>query len=137
MLRLRRDVYLQIVGDCFDKLPNEACGLLAGPEPIGDVADGAVCYSITNAAASSRVYELDPKQHLRADRDAEDRGLQLVGVYHSHTHTWAFPSPTDVAQAPDPAWHYVLVSLADDAPSVRSYRIVDGNITEEPVVVLR
>jgi proteasome lid subunit RPN8/RPN11 len=103
---------------------------------MGDTADAVVCYPITNVAASSRVYELDPKQHLRADRDAEDRGMQLVGVYHSHTHTVGYPSPTDVAAAPDPAWHYVLVSLADEAPSVRSYRIVDGNITEEPVVVL-
>ena len=136
MLRLRRDVYLQMVGDCYDKLPNEACGLMAGPSPRDDLAVGQICYPITNVAASSRVYELDPREHLRADRDAEERGLQLVGVYHSHTHTVGYPSPTDVAQAPDPAWHYVLVSLADEAPSVRSYRIVDGNISEEPVVVV-
>ena len=120
-----------MVGDCYEKLPNEACGLLAGPTDHGQV-----CYPITNVAASSRIYELDPKEHLRADRDAEDRGLQLIGVYHSHTHTVAYPSPTDVQQAPDPAWHYVLVSMAEEVPSVRSYRIVDGNITEEPVVVL-
>ena len=137
MLRLRRDVYLRMVGDCLDKLPNEACGLVAGPVPVSDAADAVVCYPITNVAASSRVYELDPKEHLRADRDAEDRGMQLLGVYHSHTHTVGYPSPTDVAAAPDPAWHYVLVSLADEAPSVRSFRIVDGNITEEAVVVLR
>jgi [CysO sulfur-carrier protein]-S-L-cysteine hydrolase len=137
VLRLHRDVYLRMVGDCLDQLPNEACGLVAGPPPMGDVADGHVCYPITNAAASSRIYELDPKEHLRADRDAEDHGLQINAVYHSHTHTVGYPSPTDVAQAPDPAWHYVLVSLADEAPSVRSYRIIDGNITEERVVVLR
>jgi proteasome lid subunit RPN8/RPN11 len=125
-----------MVGDCYDKLPNEACGLVAGPPPRDELAVALVCYPITNAAASSRVYELEPREHLRADRDAEDRGLQLVGVYHSHTHTVGYPSPTDVAQAPDPAWHYVLVSLADEAPSVRSYRIVDGNISEEPVVVV-
>lgn len=136
MLRLHRDVYLRMIGDCFDKLPNEACGLVAGPPPQGDLANAQVCYPITNAAASSRIYELDPKEHLRADRDAEDRGMQLLGVYHSHTHTVAYPSPTDVEAAPDPGWHYILVSLADEEPSVRSYRIVDGNITEEPVVVL-
>lgn len=131
MLRLRRDVYLQMVGDCYDKLPNEACGLVAGRG-----SDASVCYPITNAANSSRIYELDPREHLRADRDAEDRGMQLLGVYHSHTHTAAYPSPTDVAAAPDPGWHYILVSLADEAPSVRSYRIVDGNISEEPVVLV-
>ena len=66
----------------------------------------------------------------------EDAGLELIAVYHSHTHTLAYPSPTDVEQAVDPNWHYVLVSLADEAPSVRSYRIVDGNIAEEPIVVV-
>ena len=57
------------------------------------------------------MYTIDPKDHLRAERDAEDRGLEIIGVVHSHTHTEAYPSPTDVAQAPDPGWHYVIVSL--------------------------
>ncbi|MBJ7387792.1 MAG: M67 family metallopeptidase, partial [Mycolicibacterium sp.] len=70
---------------------------------------------------------------LRADRDAEDRGLAIVGVMHSHTHTEAYPSPTDVTQAPDPDWHYVIVSLRQPEPVLRSYRIVDGNIDEESV----
>jgi proteasome lid subunit RPN8/RPN11 len=59
----------------------------------------------------------------------------LLGVWHSHTHTDAYPSPTDIAQAPDPGWHYVLVSLRDDEPVVRSYRIVDGRPEEEQVVL--
>lgn len=54
---------------------------------------------------------------------------------HSHTHTEAYPSPTDVAQAPDPTWHYVIVSLRAEAPTLRSFRIVDGAIEEEPVAV--
>ena len=58
------------------------------------------------------------------------------GVVHSHTHSEPYPSPTDVAQAPDPTWHYVIVSLKRDAPEVRSYRIVDGTITEEPVNIV-
>ena len=78
---------------------------------------------------------VEPIDHLRADRDAESRGLEIVGVYHSHTHTDAFPSPTDVAQAPDPAWHYVLVSLKDGEPVVRSFRIAGGVISEEPVAL--
>ena len=69
-------------------------------------------YPCRNAAESSRVYTVDPRDHLRADRDAEERGLEIIGVMHSHTHTEAYPSPTDVAQAPDPAWHYVIVSLS-------------------------
>jgi [CysO sulfur-carrier protein]-S-L-cysteine hydrolase len=131
-LRLAPDVYTGMVGHCYDGLPDEACGLIAGA-PGQDKA--VVVYPTRNAAESSRVYEVDPRDLLRADRDAEAKGLQLIGVFHSHTHTEAYPSPTDVAQAPDPEWHYILVSLKDTVPVVRSYRIVDGNITEEPLVL--
>ena len=132
MLRLAPLVYKQMIGHCYDGLPNEACGLLAGDPPTSKASVG---YLTANADASSRTYTVDPKDMLRADRDAEAQGISLIGVFHSHTHTEAYPSPTDVAQAPDPEWHYVIVSLKDDAPVVRSYRIVDGNISEEPVVV--
>ena len=135
MLRLGRRVYAEMLAHCWDGLPMEACGLLGGTAD-GEDADGTVLYSTANMAESARVYTVDPKGMLRADRDAEARGLALVGVYHSHTHTAAYPSPTDVAQAPDPGWHYVLVSLADGFPVVRSFRIVEGNIREEPVVLL-
>ena len=134
MLRLTRQVYLEMVGHCLDGLPLEACGLLAAaPTPTAPLATR--CYRTRNVAESSRVYTVDPKQHLQADRDAEKHGLEIIAVFHSHTHTEAYPSPTDVAQAPDPNWHYVLVSLRAETPTVRSYRIVDGNITEEQVVV--
>lgn len=123
---------MRIIGHCYDGLPNEACGLFAG-KPGTDLAE--VFYPTDNVAASTKVYTVDPKQHLRADRDAEDRGMEIMGVFHSHTRTEAFPSPTDVAQAPDPTWHYVIVSLRNGAPSLRSFRIADGNISEEPVVV--
>ncbi len=58
---------------------------------------------------------------------------EINGVVHSHTHSEPYPSPTDVAQAPDPGWHYVIVSLKRDLPELRSYRIVDGRISEEPI----
>jgi proteasome lid subunit RPN8/RPN11 len=134
MLRLDNDAYLTIVAHAIDGVPDEACGLLAAPAG-GDTGDIQAVYKCRNAAASARVYEIDSRDHLRADRDAEDRGLQITGVYHSHTHTEAYPSPTDVAQAPDPDWHYVLVSLKRPEPVVRSFRIVDGRIDEEPVVI--
>ena len=130
VLTLTRDVWAQMVGHAYDGLPDEACGLLGGDPASGKVR---VFYPCRNAAASSRVYTVDPRDHLAADRDAERRGLELVGVMHSHTHTEAYPSPTDVAQAPDPTWHYIIVSLKADAPVLRSYRIVDGTISEEPV----
>ena len=130
MLSLTEDVWHQMVGHAYDGLPDEACGLFAGDASTGLTS---VFYPCRNAAESSRVYTVDPRDHLRADRDAEGRGLEIIGVMHSHTHTEAYPSPTDVAQAPDPTWHYVIVSLKRAAPVVRSYRIVDGEITEEAV----
>jgi proteasome lid subunit RPN8/RPN11 len=134
VLRLTNDVYARMIGHCYDGLPLEACGLLGGLQG-NQSAKATVCYPADNAAASARIYTVEPKDYLRADRDAESKGLELLGVFHSHTHTDAYPSPTDVAQAPDPAWHYVLVSLKDEAPVVRSYRIRDGKIAEEPVVL--
>ena len=132
MLEMSSAVHAEMVAHCWAGLPLEACGLLGG---TGDSA--TACYPTANVAESALVYTVDPKGLLHADRDAEARGLTILGVFHSHTHTAAYPSPTDVAQAPDPGWHYVLVSLADDAPVVRSYWIVDGNITEEPVVLVQ
>ncbi len=132
MLRMPSDIHLAMVAHCLRGLPEEACGLLAGDPSTGEVAG---MYPAENVAHSARVYTLDPLAHLRADRDAEGRGLEVIGVFHSHTHTDAYPSPTDVAQAPDPGWHYVIVSLRADQPVVRSYRIVDGAIEEESVVL--
>jgi [CysO sulfur-carrier protein]-S-L-cysteine hydrolase len=132
MLRLDHGTWLAVLAHAYDELPYEMCGLFAGPPGTGEVRR---FYPCRNAARSARVYTVDPRDHLRADRDAEGRGLELIGVMHSHTHTDAYPSATDVAQAPDPSWHYVLVSLRDTAPVLRSYRIADGVITEEPVVV--
>lgn len=132
MLRISAAAHAEMVAHCWGGLPLEACGLLAG---TGD--DAVRCYPTANVAESALVYTVDPKGFLLADRDAEAHGLAILGVFHSHTHTAAYPSPTDVAQAPDPGWHYVIVSLADGAPAVRSYRIVEGNIAEEPVVLLQ
>jgi proteasome lid subunit RPN8/RPN11 len=129
-LTLTEAVWREMVGHAYDGLPEEACGLLAGDPESGLVR---VFYPCRNAAESSRVYTVDPGDHLRADRDAEARGLEIVGVMHSHTHTEAYPSPTDVAQVPDPAWHYVIVSLKREVAVLRSYRIVHGAISEEEV----
>jgi proteasome lid subunit RPN8/RPN11 len=134
MLLLGRPAYLTIVAHALDDLPLEACGLMAAPAD-GDTGRVAAVYRCRNAAASARLYELHPLDHLHADRDADAKGLQITGVYHSHTHTDAWPSPTDVRQAPDPDWHYVLVSLRHPEPVLRSFRIVEGRIDEERVVL--
>ena len=136
VLQLPATIVEEMLAHLLDGLPDEACGLLGGSTDADGVTVVDAWYPSPNLAASSRVYTIDPKVHLRADRDAEDRGVELVGVVHSHTHTEPFPSPTDVAQAPDPAWHYVIVSFRLGVPMVRSYRIIEGQIAEEPVLVL-
>lgn len=122
----------EMVAHCLRGLPEEACGLLGGDLATGEVK---VLYPTENDAASAKVYTIPPRAHLRADRDAEERGMAIIGVFHSHTRTEAYPSPTDVRQAPDPAWHYVIVSLRDTLPAIRSYRIADGSVDEEQVII--
>lgn len=119
-----------MVAHCLSAYPEEGCGLLVGP-PDGTTVTR--CVPTENVAHSGRVYTVDPRAYLRTDRAVEAEGLAVIGVFHSHTHTDPYPSPTDIAQAPDPSWHYVLVSLRHELASVRSYRIVDGVVTEEPI----
>jgi proteasome lid subunit RPN8/RPN11 len=133
VLRITATAQLAMLGHSYDGLPDEACGLLVGR---AGAAMAERFEPTANMAQSARVYTVDPKDHLRIDRQAEADGLEVIGVVHSHTHSEPYPSPTDVEQAPDPGWHYVIVSLRDDAPMIRSYRIADGEISEEPVVVV-
>lgn len=138
MIEISKHAYAEMVAAALDAYPYEACGLVAGPPSAGGGAgDRAPTYHpCRNIAESARVYTLDPKDHLRAEDAADALGFEINGVVHSHTHSEPYPSPTDVASAPDPSWHYVIVSLKREAPEVRSYRIVDGEITEEPVVIV-
>ena len=133
MLTIGQSVYFDLIAHLIDGLPDEACGLFAGTVQEDGHATVSRFYPSVNVAASSRVYTIDPKTHLRADIDAEDAGLEILGVVHSHTHTEPYPSPTDVQQAPDPAWHYIIVSFRTGVPALRSYRIIDGSISEEAV----
>lgn len=128
-LEFPADVFAEMTAHAIAGYPLEACGLLVG---TGSAVRRFV--PCTNEAASARVYTIPPKELLVAERRAEDDGLEVIGVYHSHTHTEPYPSPTDVAQAPDPGWHYVIVGLKRETPDTRSFRIVDGTITEEPVL---
>ena len=120
-----------MVATCIRALPNEGCGLLLG------TSEGVVVDVVPspNVDDSAKVYEIDPKVLLRTYRRADDEGLEVIGVFHSHTHSAAYPSPTDIRQAPDPAWHYVLISLAELDTVVASYRIVDGTVSAEEVIV--
>jgi len=136
LLRLSSEQYRAIVAHCFDGLPDEACGMLAGPmngdEPTGEVSQ---VYPCRNADASARTYTVEPRDLLRAMRDAEAHGDEIIGVWHSHTHTDAYPSLTDVREARDPTWVYAIVSLRHAEPSLRAYRIRDQKIEEVAVEV--
>ena len=111
--------------------PLECCGFLVG-EFGSDVAKEF--HACRNIAQSKIIYTVDPKDHLRIELDAESRGQAIIGVVHSHTHTEPYPSATDVGQAPDPAWHYVIIGLKEPEPKIRSYRIVEGQISESRIV---
>jgi proteasome lid subunit RPN8/RPN11 len=121
-----------IIATCIRALPDEGCGLLVG------LSDGerAIVKSVVaseNVLHSAKVYEIEPKVLLQAYRRADDEGMEVLGVFHSHTHSEAYPSPTDIGQAPDPGWHYVLVSLRELPTDLRSFRIVEGVVNEEIV----
>lgn len=132
-LRISATVLQQIGAHAISCYPEEACGLLVGTSSTGTVLE---FHSCVNIARSARVYTLDPGQHLRIERDAENRGLEVLGVMHSHTHTEAFPSSTDIAQAPDPAWHYMITTLMRGVSEPRCFRIVNEQVSEEAVILI-
>lgn len=128
-----------MVAHALDGFPDEACGLLGGQGAGAEAARAEVFVPCRNADASSRTFSLGPDAWEAADRHIEAKGLEILGVVHSHTHTDAYPSPTDVEQAGNPflgGWRWVLVSLKHAEPVVRSYTIDGGTITEEPIAPL-
>ncbi|MBU3718140.1 MAG: M67 family metallopeptidase [Actinobacteria bacterium] len=129
ILEITPEVHDQMCALALAEYPLEACGLMAGEPGRARVTRFFPCRNIEKSA---RIYTLDPKDHLRAERTAEDAGLEIMGVMHSHTHSEAYPSATDVAAAPDPAWHYLIVTLKREKPEVRSYRIVAGAPGQAP-----
>lgn len=115
--------------------PDECCGVILGP--IGKDRPERL-KPMVNAAHSPTFYEFDPKDLLALYREVEDNNEEIVVIYHSHTETEAFPSRTDIAYAGEPGAHYVLVSSRKEiAPAIefRSYRIIDGVVTEEEVSI--
>jgi proteasome lid subunit RPN8/RPN11 len=127
MLELDDNHYATLVAHARDGYPNEACALLAG-------RDGLVerVYALPNAEASPTFYVVEPRAQLQAMTEMDDLGLDLVGIFHSHVATEAYPSRTDVELAAYPDAAYLILSLADqDAPVLRAFRIRDGQVSEE------
>lgn len=131
---IRRDLVDEIVAHARRDHPDEACGVIAGPAG-SDRPQRFV--PMPNAARSPTFYEFDSGDLLRLYRDMDARYETPVVIYHSHTATAAFPSRTDVSYAAEPFAHYVLVSTRDPAThEFRSFRIVDGAVSEEDVDVV-
>ncbi len=138
MLTIDRATHDAIIAHARQDHPDEACGVVAGP--IGsDVPARFV--PMLNAAMSPTFYEFDSGDLLRLYREMDDRDEEPVVIYHSHTSTEAYPSRTDINLAGEPGAHYVLVSTREGADvggpiDFRSYRILDGEVTEEEVRVV-
>ena len=137
MLRIDRATYDAIVAHAKRDHPDEACGIVAGPEG-SDRPERLV--EMVNAAGSPTFYEFDSTELLALYKQMWARDEEPVVIYHSHTATEAYPSRTDIGLASEPAAHYVLVSTREHGNSegpveFRSYRIIDGEVTEEDVVV--
>src|SRR2546426_2255475 len=134
MLRLPESSYFEMIGHALDNRPNECCGLIAGR---GNRAEKV--YRMKNAEEDTPTtrYCLDSKEQFQAMKEAESDGREIIGCFHSHTHTEAYPSPTDVERAGYPEWWYLIVGLKGESPVVRAYRILDGQIKEDAIVLER
>jgi proteasome lid subunit RPN8/RPN11 len=138
VLRIEQATYDAIVAHAKKDHPDEACGVVAGPEG-SDRPERFI--PMVNAARSPTFYEFDTADLFRLYKEMDARDEEPVVVYHSHTATEAYPSRTDIGLASEPNAHYVLVSTREhgnsDGPvEFRSYRIIDGVVTEEDVSVV-
>ena len=136
-LRISRELVGSIVAHARQDHPDEACGVIAGP--IGSDSPQRFI-PMVNSARSPNFYEFDSSDLLKLYREMNSNNEDPIVIYHSHTHTEAFPSRTDVAYASEPGAHYVVVSTRetgnDDGPyEFRSFRIIDGEISEEEVEI--
>ena len=137
MLSISKDLIDQMVAHARGDHPDEACGVIAG---ISGSDAPTRFIPMINAARSPTFYEFDSADLLKLYRDLDANDEDPVVIYHSHTATEAYPSRTDVAYASEPFAHYVLISTREtgnqDGPfEIRSYRIVEGVITEEEIVI--
>ena len=133
MLTISSELRSRVVAHARADHPDEACGVIAGPTG-SDKPDRFI--PMLNAERSPTFYRFDSMEQLRVWREMDDRDEEPIVIYHSHTATEAYPSRTDISYASEPTAHYVLVSTREpDEADFRSFRIVDGVVTEEAVVV--
>ena len=131
MLQLDDVLFKEMVEHGLREFPNEACGLLAGRDSVP-----VRFFALRNLDASPASYRLDPKEQLHAFDEMDEQGWDLLGIFHTHTHSEAYPSETDTRLAFYPDASYLVMSLSDrEHPVLRSFRIVDDQITEEELTL--
>jgi proteasome lid subunit RPN8/RPN11 len=130
MLTLSPAFAAEMIAHAREENPAEACGLLAGKDGVP-----AKLYRIPNADPSIYRYNMEPRAQLRAMMEIEAQGWDLLAIYHSHTHTPAYPSPTDISLAFYPDTLYVIVSLQHADPVIRAFSIVEGVVGEVQVEI--
>lgn len=130
-LRITREIIAAMQAHARMDAPIEVCGYLAS-------RDGVVCqhFPMTNTDQEAEHYAMDPKEQFAVVRAARELGLRVSAVYHSHPVTPARPSEEDIRLAFDPAISYVIVSLADDEATVKSFRIKQGEVQPEPIEIV-
>ena len=139
MVRLSQVLYDEVMAHCQSRYPKEACGLLAGAADRGADGEHAVVqvYPMTNVEDSPIGYAMDPNEQLQVEKQIRQRQQRMLGIYHSHTASEAYPSSVDVRLSLSPELSYVLVSLKDrERPELKSYRIDGDRVTDEPVTFL-
>ena len=136
MFSITAKVRDEMIDHAQGEVPNEACGLFAGAKGTATVE---TFFPMRNAAESHLIYQLDPKEFIEVEQTADRLGIQILGVMHSHTVSKAYPSATDVRDAnqfdPFGLWYYIIVSLKDEDPVIRAFRIHETNINEVEIEI--
>lgn len=131
MLILKREFLQQILNQCRKEFPNECCGILAGRDTTVKKV-----YAMTNTDKSPTTYFMDAKEQLKVMKEIRNSGLEMLGIYHSHVASPAYPSAQDVKMAFYPEASYVIISLKDkNNPQIKSFRIIEGKIEEEELKI--
>ena len=131
MLSISRDTYDALISHAWRDFPLEACGILGGNDGIVTVH-----YPMTNTDRSNEHFTMDPKEQFAVVKDLRSKGQAMIAIYHSHPETPARPSEEDIRLAHTPDVSYVIISLANEEPVLRSFRITDGVVAEEQVEVV-
>jgi len=131
MVILKKELYEQIIRQCLREFPWEACGILAGR---GETAERV--YEMTNADKSPATFFMEPREQLQVMKEIRNRSLDMIGIYHSHVASDAYPSSRDVDLALYPEVFTLIVSLSDkNNPSIRSFKINGDRINEEATAI--